>query len=169
MIHVYTGEGKGKTTAAFGLALRMVGAGRRAVVVQFLKGRQDVGEFQAQKKFAGLEVRQFGRADFVNPMKPEPIDFELAREGLKFAERLVKEKPPGLLVLDEANVAMHYGLLSTKEVLEFIQTVPPTTELVFTGRNAPKEIIARADLVTEMKEVSHPYRKGVGARKGVEY
>lgn len=170
MIHVYTGEGKGKTTAAFGLALRFIGVGGRVEVVQFMKGRKEVGEFQAQKKIKGLSVHQFGRPDFVNPLSPKKIDFELAKEGLKLAKKIVKGKsPPDLLVLDEANVAMHYGLLSAKDVLAFMESVPKNVELVLTGRNAPKEIMQAADLVTEMREVLHPFAGGVRARKGVEY
>ncbi|MDD5318025.1 MAG: cob(I)yrinic acid a,c-diamide adenosyltransferase [Candidatus ainarchaeum sp.] len=170
MIHVYTGEGKGKTTAAFGLALRFIGVGGRVEVVQFMKGRKEVGEFQAQKKVKGLAVHQFGRPDFVNLLSPKKIDFELAEEGLKLARKIAGGKsPPDLLVLDEANVAMHYCLLSTREVLAFMKSVPESVELVLTGRGAPKEIILAADLVTEMREVAHPYRKGAGARKGVEY
>lgn len=170
MIHVYTGDGKGKTTAAFGLALRAIGNNSRVIVIQFMKGRKDVGEFKIQKKLEGLEVHQFGRPEFIDPLNPMKIDFELASEGLRFAKKIVEaRKKPSLLILDEANVAMHYGLLSTKEVLAFIKRVPKSVELVLTGRDAPQEVIAVADLVTEMREVSHPYKKGVKARRGVEY
>ena len=169
MIHVYTGTGKGKTTAAFGLALRAIGNRKKVVVIQFMKGRKDVGEFKIQRRLKGLKVHQFGRPDFVDPMNPEKIDFELAAEGLKFAKKVLKEEKPDLLILDEANVAMHYGLLPTSDVLAFIKSVPSSVELVLTGRDAPKEIIEMADLVTEMKEIAHPYRKGVKARRGIEY
>lgn len=169
-MHVYTGEGKGKTTAAFGLALRAVGSGNKAVVIQFMKGRKDVGEFKIQKRLRGLEVHQFGRPDFIDPMAPKKIDFDLAAEGLHFARQIIARRPkPNLLILDEANVAMHYGLLSERDVLAFIKKVPKSVELVLTGRYAPKKIIAAADLVTEMKEIAHPYRKGTKARRGIEF
>jgi cob(I)alamin adenosyltransferase len=169
MIHVYTGEGKGKTTAAFGLALRALGTGRKVVVVQFLKGRKDVGEYKLGNKLQGMEVHQFGRPDFVDPLKPLPIDFELAQEGLKFARKCMEANPPDLLILDEINVALKFGLLKLGDVLALMRKAPKSMELVLTGRYAPKEVVEKADLVTEMKEVSHPFQEGVPAREGVEF
>lgn len=169
MIHVYTGEGKGKTTAAFGLALRAVGSGKKVVVVQFLKGRKDVGEYKMGNKLQGMEVHQFGRPDFVDPLKPLPIDFELAQEGLRFAKKCMEEKPPDLLILDEVNVALKFGLLKVNDVLALMRNAPVKMELVLTGRHAPAEVIEKADLVTEMKEISHPFEEGVPAREGVEF
>lgn len=169
MIEVYTGEGKGKTTAAFGLALRALGNGKKVVIVQFMKGRKDVGEFRMGAKLQGLEIHQFGRPEFVDPMNPLPIDFELAKEGLKFAQRVLKERAPDLLILDEVNVALKFGLLKTSDVIALLKGAPKSMEIVLTGRGAPKEIIEKADLVTEMKEVSHPFHEGVPAREGVEF
>ncbi len=169
MIHVYTGEGKGKTTAAFGLAMRALGSGKKVVVVQFLKGRKDVGEYKLGNKLQGMEVHQFGRLDFVDPLKPLPIDFELAQEGLKFARKQMEENPPDLLILDEINVALKFGLLKLGDVLALMRKAPKSMELVLTGRYAPQEVIEKADLVTEMKEVSHPFAEGVPAREGVEF
>jgi len=169
MIQVYTGEGKGKTTAAFGLALRALGNGKKVVIVQFMKGRKDVGELKMGAKLQGLEIHQFGRPEFVDPMNPLPIDFELAKEGLKFAQRALKEKKPDLLILDEVNVALKFGLLKTADVLALLKSAPKNMEIVLTGRGAPKEIIEKADLVTEMKEVTHPFESGVPAREGVEF
>ena len=169
MIHVYTGEGKGKTTAAFGLALRALGSGKKVVIVQFMKGRKDVGEYKMGKKLQGMEVHLFGRAELVDPLQPLPIDFELAQEGLRFAKKRLEEKPPDLLILDEVNVALKFGLLKVNDVLAFMRNTPASVELVLTGRHAPKEIVEKADLVTEMKEVSHPFEEGVPAREGVEF
>ena len=169
MIQVYTGEGKGKTTAAFGLALRALGNGKKVVILQFMKGRKDVGEFKMGTKIQGLEIHQFGRPEFVDPMNPLPIDFELAKEGLKFAQRVLKERKHDLLILDEVNVALKFGLLKTVDILALMKSAPKTMEVVLTGRGAPKEVIEKADLVTEMKEVSHPFQEGVPAREGVEF
>ena len=169
MIHVYTGEGKGKTTAAFGLALRALGSGKKVVIVQFMKGRKDVGEYKMGKKLQGMEVHLFGRAELVDPLQPLSIDFELAQEGLRFAKKRIEEKPPDLLILDEVNVAIKFGLLNVNDVLAFMRNTPASVELVLTGRHAPKEIIEKADLVTEMKEISHPFEEGVPAREGVEF
>ncbi len=169
MIQVYTGEGKGKTTAAFGLALRALGNGKKVVILQFMKGRKDVGEFKMGTKIQGLEIHQFGRPEFVDPMNPLPIDFELAKEGLKFAQRVLKERKHDLLILDEVNVALKFGLLKTVDILALMKSAPKTMEVVLTGRGAPKEVIEKADLVTEMKEVSHPFESGVPAREGVEF
>jgi cob(I)alamin adenosyltransferase len=170
LILVYTGNGKGKTTAAFGLALRVIGGGGRAVVIQFLKGRKGVGEFRAQRMLPGLKVAQFGRAGFVDPRKPRPADFARARRGLEAAKKALSSKrPPELLVLDEANVALAFGLLGEGEVLALLDSAPEGTDVVLTGRGAPKSVIRRAELVTEMREAKHPFGGGVLARKGREF
>jgi cob(I)alamin adenosyltransferase len=170
LIYLYTGEGEGNTTNAFGLAMRAVGHGYKVIVIQFMKGRGDeVGEFKIQKRLKPeYEVHQFGRKEFIDFNNPTQEDYDHARKGLEFAKKAVKSKPK-LLVLDEINLAVHFNILHLTEVLNFLKTTPPETTVVLTGRRAPKELIEIADLATEMKMIKHPYEKGLIARKGVEY
>jgi cob(I)alamin adenosyltransferase len=170
LIYLYTGEGEGKTTNAFGMAMRAVGQGYRVVVVQFMKGRGDeIGEYRIQERLKPLyEVHQFGRKEFIDFKNPTKEDYELAWKGLEFAVKAL-ESEPKLLILDEINLAVHFNLLRLKDVLLLLEKVPPETTVVLTGRRAPKELIDMADLVTEMSLVKHPYEKGISARKGLEY
>ncbi len=169
-VHVYTGDGKGKTTAALGLALRAAGAGMKVLFVQFAKGRH-TSELAALERLADLiTVRRFGREGFISG---EPIDEDraCAREGLDEAKRAASSGEYGLLVLDEAAVAVKLGLFAEDELLEVIdavQAASPRTEIVVTGRAAPEGLVERADLVTEMRAVKHYFDKGVGARIGIE-
>lgn len=168
-IHLYTGNGEGKSLTAFGLALRAVGHGYKVVIIQFLKGRKDIGEYKIKDRLSPeYEIYQFGREEFIDLSKPKPVDYELARRGLEFAWKAL-EKKPRVLVLDEVNLAVAVGLLKVEDVIRFLDVVPEETVVVLTGRNAPRELIERADLVTEMHEVKHPYRTGVPARRGIEY
>jgi len=168
-IHLYTGDGEGKSITAFGLALRAVGHGYKVIIVQFMKGRKDIGEYKVRRKLApNYEIHQFGRREFINLKSPEPIDYILARRGLEFARKMLKKKPR-LLILDEINLAVSIGLVGLSDVLALLNDVPEQTTVVLTGRNAPKELIERADLVTEMCEIKHPWKRGVQARKGIEY
>jgi len=169
LVYLYTGEGEGKTTNAIGLAVRAVGHGFKAIVVQFLKGNPDIGEYKVQKKLAPLyEVHQFGSRHCIDLLHPRAEDREHARKALAFAKQALKQKPR-ILVLDEVNLAAAFGLVPKEEVLELMERVPPETVLVLTGRRAPKEFIEKADLVTEMKLVKHPYQRGFMGRRGVEY
>jgi len=166
-VQVYTGEGKGKTTAALGLALRACGSGLRVFLVQFAKGRPS-GELAALARFADLvTVRQFGREGFILG-EPEPEDRELARAGWQEARRAAT-RGHDLLILDEIGIALHYGLVDTAEVLALVRDKPAGLELVLTGRRMPDEILQAADLVTEMREVKHYHARGVPARRGIEY
>lgn len=168
-IHLYTGGGEGKSLTAFGLALRAVGHGYRVIIIQFLKGRKDVGEYKIKDRLSPeYEIYQFGREEFIDLSKPTPVDYELARMGLEFAWDALK-KNPRVLVLDEVNLAVAVGLLEVEDVLSLLDAIPDETIAVLTGRNAPKKLIERADLVTEMVEVKHPFYTGVSARKGIEY
>jgi len=160
LVYVYTGDGKGKTTAAIGSAIRAMGHGKRAVIIQFLKK----GEY-GEKKFQPLEIYQFGREQFV--MEPTDRDYELAEKALEFALHVLEEKP-FLLVLDEVNVAASMGLISTDDVVDIVEK-RGNTNIILTGRNAPAEFIELADLVTEMKKVKHPFDTGERAREGLEY
>ena len=169
LIYLYTGEGEGKTTNAIGLAVRAVGHGFKAIVVQFLKGNPDIGEYRVQEKLAPLyEVHQFGSRHCIDLLHPRAEDKKHAREALAFAKQALKQRPR-ILVLDEVNLAVAFGLVPKEAVLELMERVPPETVLVLTGRRAPKEFIEKADLVTEMKLVKHPYQRGYIGRRGVEY
>ena len=169
LVQVYTGNGKGKTTAALGLALRAAGHGLSTCVIQFMKGEIYYGELGAAKLlFPYLTIIQMGRPDFVDKKNPAPIDVKLAKDALAFARKVIATGEYDIVVLDEVNVAVDFGLIGLAEVLELIDAKSPETELILTGRYAPKEIIERADLVTEMVEVKHPYAAGVEARLGIE-
>jgi len=166
-IHVYTGNGKGKTTAAFGLAMRAAGRGKSVCIIQFMKPDKGYGEQISARKL-GIEVYPFGTNRFVNKNNPSKEDIERAQRALDFAKKKMKEGYD-VIVLDEINVALDFNLIKVEEVLSLLDSLPPQTELILTGRYAKSEIIERADLVTEMKEVKHYYRKGVIAREGIEY
>ncbi len=169
MIQVYTGNGKGKTTAGLGLALRAVGAGKKVLLIQFLKeGRSS--EIKAIKKYLpNFEIKIFGQKGFLTKEKLKKKDFNLARQGFDFAQKSVQTKAYDLIILDEINVANDFGLIRTKDILDLIKKTSPRTELVLTGRNASKEIIQAADLVSQIKEIKHYFKKGLKARKGIEY
>lgn len=168
LVHVITGDGRGKTTSALGLAIRASGRGLKCYIIQFMKGFE-YGELFALRKLPDMKVRQFGRAEFVFKEKPLKIDFEQARAGLEHAKQIVQSNEYDLVILDEINVAVDYKLIPLEEVVELIKRKPPCVELVLTGRYAPREIIELADYVTEMRELKHPYQKGILARKGIEY
>lgn len=169
LIQVYTGDGKGKTTASLGLALRALGHGWRVKIIQFMKGDPGYGEITAAKGLAGLDIIQSGRPEFVNKKNPDPEDIRLARQGLDEATRALAEKDLDLLILDELNVALDFNLVSLEDVLRLIERKPPRLELVLTGRNAHEQVISRADLVSEIREIKHPYRRGIPARDGIEH
>jgi len=167
MIQVYTGKGKGKTTAALGLALRAVGAGKRVYIGQFIKGR-DYSELKALKKFKNIKVEQFGSGCFIIK-KPKLKDILLAKNGLKRVEEIIKSKIYSVVILDEINIALALGLLNLDEVISLIKKTPRNLELVLTGRYAHPEILKIADLVSEIKEVKHYFNKGIKARRGIEF
>lgn len=169
LVQVYTGDGKGKTTAAFGLALRALGRGLKVYVIQFIKGGFDYGELYVVGKLPNLTLKTFGRGKFVTKKPAEKEDVKLAEEALTLAEKVVKGGEYDIVVLDEINVALDLKLIKTERVVELVKSKPKHVELVLTGRYAPKEIIEIADLVTEMKEIKHPFNKGQHARKGIEY
>jgi cob(I)alamin adenosyltransferase len=168
LVQVYTGNGKGKTSASFGLALRAVGRGLRVYVIQFIKGGFDYGELYVVDKLPGLTLEAFGRGKFVSEKKPDKVDIDLARQALVKAQEIMKGDVD-VLILDEINVAVNLKLIDIEEVLELIRKKPEHVELVLTGRKAPVEIVQAADLVTEMIEIKHPYNSGFKARKGIEY
>ncbi|MEM4188282.1 MAG: cob(I)yrinic acid a,c-diamide adenosyltransferase [Candidatus Hadarchaeum sp.] len=169
LVYLYTGEGGGKTTNAFGFALRAIGHGYKVIIIQFMKGWEDIGEVKACRRLAPeCEVYQFGRKEFVDPKNPSLEDKRLAEEGLAFARKALKKKPK-LLVLDEVNLAAAFGLIKVKDVLKLLDKVPPSTVVMLTGRRAPRALIDRADFVSVIEDVKHPAMEGIPARKGIEY
>jgi cob(I)alamin adenosyltransferase len=168
-LHVYTGDGKGKTTAALGLGMRAAGHGLKVMMVQFMKGQINYGELESAKRIPGFEIRQFGRAEFVDRKNPAKVDVELAQKGLKLAKSVLAERSVDLLILDELNTAVDWGLIPLSEVVKMLCARPDSMEIVVTGRYAAKQIIELADLVTEMREVKHPFKKGILGREGIEF
>ena len=166
-VQVYTGDGKGKTTAALGLALRAAGAGLKVFIVQFLKGT-DCGELRALERYRDdITIRQYGRPCFIEAA-PAPEDLQAARQGLEAAREALAGGQYDIVILDEANIATHLGLFPVEELLALIDARPPAVELVLTGRHADARLLDRADLVTEMREIKHYYNQGVAARPGTE-
>jgi cob(I)alamin adenosyltransferase len=170
LLMVFTGNGKGKTTAAIGLAIRAAGHGYPVLFVQFMKGQRYLGELLLLEKFSlPIVFKQYGRPGFVHSRACEPLDIYLAHQALETCRIQMRTGAYRMVVLDEVNVAVDFGLLRTAEVLAVLKQRPSNVHLVLTGRNAPLEIMGLADLVTEMKEVKHPFLSGIGAQKGIEY
>lgn len=170
LVMVYTGDGKGKTTAALGQALRAIGHGGRVFMIQFMKGSRNYGEIQAVERYLPrMTIIQSGLDSFVDRSNPSEADIALARQGLALAREKIASGLFDLVILDEINVAVDYGLVSLGEVVEVVRGRPPGIDLVLTGRYAPREILELADLVSEVREVKHHYRKGIQARAGVEF
>ena len=174
MIHVYTGDGKGKTTAALGLALRAFGHGFRSVIIQFMKNPEMMGEIygeiKAIKNIApGIEIKSFGRAGWIKKGEASDEDKKLASDAVKTARDALKDNKIKLVILDEIFLALHFDLITLHDIIKILDSKPADKELVLTGRKAPQEIIDRADLVTEMRQVKHYFQKGIQARKGIEF
>ena len=166
-IHVYTGNGKGKTTAALGLAIRAVGAGLKVYIAQFLK-HGDYSEIKGLDRFSDtITVEQFGCGRFIKG-RPSKEDVAAARQGLKKVKTILAAGKYSVVILDEANVAVSLNLFSENELLEILDHRPDNVEIIITGRGAAPGIIEAADLVTEMKEIKHYFKKGVKARIGIE-
>jgi len=167
-IHVLTGDGGGKTTSSLGVAMRSLGQNRRVAMVQFMKGRKDIGEWKIQKRLTNFTVYQFGTKDFVNLKKPSEKDEVLANEALGFAQaELLEKKPPHLLILDEINLAMAIGLIDVDEVIQMLKKVPRGVDVYLTGRKAPHAIMHMADFVTVVEDAKRPKR--IKTRKGIDY
>jgi cob(I)alamin adenosyltransferase len=167
-VHVYTGGGKGKSTAAFGLILRAAGHGLRCCLIQFLK-KGNYGEIASLQKLPGVTVEQYGSGHWVRKAKPDPEDIALARTAWESAREKVSSGNWDIVVLDEINIATKRKLLTTEDVLTLIDSRKPRTELVLTGRGAPRAVLDRADYVTMMVGMKHPFHQGTRARKGIEW
>lgn len=165
-IHVYTGNGKGKTTAALGLSLRAVCAGKKVFFGQFIKG-MEYSELHAENILHNFKMEQFGRNCFIYN-QPQEEDIRKAEEGLNKIEEILTSGDYDIVVLDELNIALYYKLFSVDRVIEILKNRKPNIEVIITGRYAPEKIIELADLVTEMKEIKHYYKDGVEARIGIE-
>jgi cob(I)alamin adenosyltransferase len=169
LVQVYTGNGKGKTTAAFGQALRAVGQGYRVCVIQFMKGRKYGELLAAEKHLPDLTVHLSGLDSFVMRENPSPLDIELARSGLELARQAITSGDYDMVILDELNVAADFKLIPIDDIVGLIKGKPAALDLIITGRYAPPEIIALADTVSEIREVRHHYNAGVKDRAGIEY
>jgi len=169
LIQVYTGNGKGKTTASLGLAFRAVGRELMVCMIQFMKGGGPYGEQMAAERLAPyLTIIQTGRPGWVNKENPHETDKALAREALELARKAVTGGEYDMVILDEINGAVSMGLVPVDELLELMRDKPENVELVLTGRNAHEKVIEAADLVTEMREIKHYYKAGVKSRDGIE-
>lgn len=184
LVHVYTGDGKGKSTTALGVAFRAAGHGYSVLIVQFLKGGAHTGEISAAKKFPNIRIKQFGReCPYSDKMRKGLIDCGNCRDcfnagedeigkvqnALKFSFDASASGKYDIVILDEINIALAIGWIRIRDVLNLMKKKSKNTELILTGRGAPKSVIRAADIVTEMKEIKHPMKKGVSVRRGVEY
>ena len=169
LVIVITGNGKGKTTSAFGQALRAVGQGYKVLIVQFMKGRK-YGEFIAAEKYLPpLTIHRYGLDSFVMRDNPAAVDIELAVQGFEFAKKAIASSKYNMVILDEINVVVDFKLIDLKQVVEMIKNKPPALDLILTGRYAAKEIIKLADTVSEVKDIKHHYAVGIKDRAGIEY
>jgi len=166
-IQIYTGDGKGKTTAALGFALRAAGHGFQTYIAQFMKG-QSYGELLSIRLIPEIEIKQFGKDTFIHVDQASQDDIRMAKQGLEKALQAMLSQKYNIIILDEINVAIYFKLLTIADVMDFISSKPENIELILTGRRAPQELIERADLVTEMCEIKHYYQQGVSARDGIE-
>jgi cob(I)alamin adenosyltransferase len=170
LVHVFTGEGKGKTTAALGTIVRAAGHDLKILVIFFIKGESAVGEYRTLARLPNVEVKSYGLRQFIlknNEINPQ--EKAQAEAALAAARAAVTGGNYDLIVLDEINMAVYFKLIDAEEVLKLISDKPPRVELILTGRNADSRVIEAADLVTEMTKIKHPYDRGIKARKGIEY
>lgn len=170
LVQVYTGDGKGKSTAAFGLAVRAAGHGLRVIIIQFMKeGAIETGESKALSQISGIELHRFGRSFIYSPKPTIEEVTDAVGLGIALAREILSGHNCDVLILDEIMAPIHHGAATLGQAIELIEMRPAAMELVLTGRNCPEEIIDRADLVTKMSVLKHPYEKGIAARRGIEY
>ncbi len=170
LVMLYTGNGKGKTTAALGLALRAAGHDFSVFILQFMKGSETYGEIQAiRRHLPQITVEQWGRESFVSKTHPAWEDVDLAMKALSRAGEVIRSGEYDLVILDEINVALDFRLISLDAVMKLLDERPPHVDLVLTGRWAPQPLMDRADMVSEVQEIKHHYADGVPAREGIEF
>ena len=169
LVQIFTGDGKGKTSAALGAVLRALGQGLRAYIVFFMKGDYPYGESRILSKLPNVDTARFGFRTFCDPANVRPEEKEQAKQALAAARKAMLSGNYDLVVLDEVNVAVAWKLVELDEVIRLIEDKPPDVELILTGRYADTKLVQLADLVTEMLKIKHPYDEGVVARRGVEY
>lgn len=169
LVEVFTGNGKGKTTAALGVALRALGHGLRVHIIFFMKGEFPYGEQNALAQLTGLTYQRFGSLDFVDPSHVKDEEKLQAQQALEAARSALHGDNYDVVILDEVLIASAWGLVGVEEVLSLIREKPNRLDLILTGRYADAGIIELADMVTEMKEIKHPYRKGLLSRQGIDY
>ena len=168
-VQVYTGDGKGKTTAALGLAMRAAGHGLSVYMLQFMKGSSNYGELSSAAKLPGVTIEQSGRDEFVDRANPAQVDIDMARDGLARARAALAGGRYDIVILDEINVALDFALITLEDVLGLVESRPPHVELILTGRSAHPEVVRVADLVSEVLNIKHHYDAGVEAREGIEF
>ena len=169
LVQIFTGDGKGKTSAALGAVLRALGHGLKVYIVFFMKGDHPYGERNVLAKLPNIEMASFGHRGFVDPANVKPEEKEQAKQALATARKAMLSGNYDLVVLDEVNVAVAFKLVELDEVIGLIDDKPPSVELILTGRKADTKLVQRADLVTEMLNIKHPYEEGVVAREGIDY
>ncbi|MFC2071166.1 cob(I)yrinic acid a,c-diamide adenosyltransferase [Chloroflexota bacterium] len=169
LVQVFTGDGKGKTTAALGVVVRAVGHGLMVYIVYFMKGDYPYGERNVLSKLPNVKFASFGSLEFIDPAKVKPEEIEQAKQALAVAREAMLGGNYDLVVLDEVNVAVAWKLVELDEVVRLIKEKPPNVELILTGRQADAKLVELADLVTECLKIKHPYDKGIMARKGIDY
>ena len=169
MVEIFTGNGKGKTSAALGTVLRALGHGLRVHIVYFMKGNYPYGEQKVLSQLPNVSLSKFGQDYFIDPANIKEEEREQARQALEEAYQALTSGKYDLIVLDEVNLAAAWGLVEVEDIVELIQERPEEVELILTGRYADNKLIELADLVTEMVEIKHPYRKGILSRKGIDY
>ena len=169
LVQVFTGDGKGKTTAAAGLVLRALGHHFRVFVVVFMKGDYPYGEWATLAKLPGVKIVMFGLKDFCDPRNVKPAEKKEAQKAFNMGREAMLSGKYDLVVLDEVNVAVGWKLIELSDIIKLLDEKPENVELILTGRYADEEIIKRADLVTEMRKIKHPYDAGIAAREGIEY
>lgn len=169
MLQVYTGTGKGKTTAALGVALRGAGYGLKTMMFSFLKDDPNYGEARAFRFLPDFELYQVGRDAFVNFHNPDPVDLKMCRDGWEKAKQAILERKADIIILDELNIVLCTKMLPLEGVIEFLKQNKSALEIITTGRGAPDELIKIADLVTDMNEVKHYFHKGIASRNGIDH
>lgn len=174
MVHVYTGNGPGKTRSALGMAMRALGHGYNVYIIQFMKGRwrgeEEFGEIETAKKLEGIQIARFGTGKLIQEgEEPEEADKKLALEGIKQARELMNEGDYNVVILDEVNIAIYFGLVELEEILSLLEQGPEYVELILTGRKARREIREKADYLVIHNVIKYPYQRGVEARIGIEF